>query len=211
MLFFAPANVAAIRKHIKPNPLEVGFLLSPQYSMNKYRDYLDCHAYGIDNQCFVQAAAFDFTAFLAFLKRVKADYPTRLCRFVVVPDTVADAEATRRQWIRYAPSIRRLGFPLAYVAQDGLTQLPRVKFDALFIGGSTEYKLSQTVVKLVRQAKARGLWVHMGRVNTLTRLTHAYLIGCDSVDGSSVAMEPRKIKAFVNHIQWLRRQQRMIA
>lgn len=211
MLFFAPANVAAVRKHIIPTAAEIGFLLSPQYSMSKYRDYLSIHPYGIDNQCYAQAATFDFTAFLAFLKRVKADYPTRLCKFVVVPDTVADAEATHRQWIKYTPAIRRLGFPLAYVAQDGLERLPRVKFDALFIGGSTEYKLSQTVVRLVKQAKAQGKWVHMGRVNTLKRLTHAYLIGCDSVDGSSVAVQPSNIKRFVNHVRWLTQQQRMIA
>lgn len=33
------------------------------------------------------------------------------------------------------------------------------------------------------QAKERGLWVHMGRVNSYRRLRHARRIGCDSVDG----------------------------
>lgn len=59
------------------------------------------------------------------------------------------------------------------------------RIDCLFIGGSTEYKLGSHAEALVREAKNRGLWVHMGRVNSQSRFAYARAIGCDSVDGSS--------------------------
>ncbi len=39
------------------------------------------------------------------------------------------------------------------------------RLDALFVGGSTYFKLGPTAAGLVREAKRRGLWTHMGRVN----------------------------------------------
>jgi hypothetical protein len=90
------------------------------------------------------------------------------------------------------PRIRVLGFPAALVAQDGLERLdvPWAAFDVLFIGGSTEWKLGEAARALVARAKARGKWVHMGRVNTRTRLRYADAIGCDSVDGTRLAFGP---------------------
>jgi hypothetical protein len=56
--------------------------------------------------------------------------------------------------------------------------------DALFIGASTEWKLGPSAEALVAQAKDRGKWVHMGRVNSHRRIRYAASIGCDSVDGT---------------------------
>jgi hypothetical protein len=64
-------------------------------------------------------------------------------------------------------------------------------FDALFIGGTTAWKLGGDAAWLVRQARLREKWVHMGRVNSLTRLLRADRIGCDSVDGTYLAFGPR--------------------
>ena len=62
------------------------------------------------------------------------------------------------------------------------TAWPRI--DALFIGGSTDWKLGAATRALVREAKRRGLWVHMGRVNSLKRIAYTAEIGCDSIDGT---------------------------
>jgi hypothetical protein len=56
---------------------------------------------------------------------------------------------------------------------------------ALFIGGATDqFKLGPEVEAIVAEARARNVWVHMGRVNSLRRLAYAASIGCDSVDGT---------------------------
>lgn len=120
------------------------------------------------------------------------------CRFVVAPDVfrpdlgVGDAEATIARSLPWLRAIRYLGYPAAMVAQDGLERLdvPWGEFDALFLGGSTRWKLGQYAADLTAQAKARGKWVHMGRVNSHARLRHARDIGCDSVDGTFLAFGP---------------------
>jgi hypothetical protein len=84
------------------------------------------------------------------------------------------------------------GLPVALVAQDGLENLhiPWCSFDALFLGGSTAWKLGPAARDLTRQAKGRRKHVHMGRVNSLDRLRYAAAIGCDSADGTYVAHGP---------------------
>jgi hypothetical protein len=129
------------------------------------------------------------------------DYPGD-CRFVVVPDVLTDSQATIAQYRRLAPEFREYGLPLAFVSQDGLTRIPDdIEYDALFIGGTDEHKNSQALRDVVRQAKQDEKWVHMGRVNALKRLEYAYKIGCDSVDGTTTAKEPRnivKVCAWIN-------------
>lgn len=113
------------------------------------------------------------------------------CRFATAPDVLGDAAATLE---RSRPMLRRIRalVPVAYIGQDGAQpwQLPWQAFDALFIGGSTEWKLSPDAVRLVTVAKRRGLWVHMGRVNSVKRLRYAHSIGCDSVDGTYLTYGP---------------------
>lgn len=108
------------------------------------------------------------------------------CRFVVAPDVVADAGATLELFGEWGPRIRALELPAALALQDGLTLegVPWDEVDAVFIGGSSEWKMGLDALAIVSEAKRRGLWVHMGRVNTLQRIRYANAIGCDSVDGS---------------------------
>lgn len=54
-----------------------------------------------------------------------------------------------------------------------------------------EWKLSETARALSREAKARGKWLHMGRVNSLKRLRIAMSFGCDSVDGTLLSRGPK--------------------
>jgi hypothetical protein len=44
--------------------------------------------------------------------------------------------------------------------------------------------LGPEVEQVVAEARQRGIWVHMGRVNSLRRLAYAASIGCDSIDGT---------------------------
>ncbi len=62
--------------------------------------------------------------------------------------------------------------------------------DALFLGGDTEWKLSDHARAIAGEAKRRGLWVHMGRVNSLRRIEIAVDFGCDSVDGNFLGFGP---------------------
>ena len=108
------------------------------------------------------------------------------CLFATAPDVVGDALATLALSRPMFAAIRDLGYRVALVAQDGLEHLevPWADFDALFLGGSTSWKLGEGAADLAAEAKRRGKWVHMGRVNSLRRLRHAVSIGCDSADGT---------------------------
>ncbi|MFF9040515.1 hypothetical protein ACF090_34190 [Streptomyces sp. NPDC014892] len=72
----------------------------------------------------------------------------------------------------------------------GARLLPWDAFDVLFLAGSTEWKLGAVAERLAREAKARGKGVHMGRVNSRTRLGIAEWFGCDSADGTYLAYGP---------------------
>jgi hypothetical protein len=107
------------------------------------------------------------------------------CLFAVAPDVVSDSRATADMFDRYAPMILDAALPVAWVAQDGATpaDIP-IEAAAVFIGGSDSYKLGAQARRVVREAKRRGLWVHVGRVNTYRRLRYCQSIGADSVDGT---------------------------
>lgn len=115
------------------------------------------------------------------------------CKFVVVPDTVGNAVATLWQFRQWAWRIKERGWPVAFVAQDGQEAMPLPpEYDALFIGGTTDWKMSEHADRLIRQAQRAGKWVHVGRVNSRKRIRHFQLIGVDSVDGTSIAYAPDK-------------------
>lgn len=109
------------------------------------------------------------------------------CDFVVVPDVVGDAWATKALWYEHVPHMRHLKVPLAYVAQNGQSGLDIPEHASwLFIGGDDEFKLGEEGRECVKRAKERGMKIHMGRVNSLKRLRYAKSIGCDSVDGTFI-------------------------
>lgn len=110
--------------------------------------------------------------------------------FATVPDVVGDWRATRQRWDTYRADVAHL--PAAYVLQDGqpASDVPWDELDAVFIGGSTDYKLSAACRTICDEAQRRGRWVHMGRVNSLTRMRIAADWGCDSVDGNFLAFGP---------------------
>jgi hypothetical protein len=117
--------------------------------------------------------------------------------WVTLPDVVGDMPATWARSIRYIDHVRELGFKVAIVLQDGIEDLPLIwgrileRADAIFIGGTTDWKLGDAAARLVAEAKARGLAVHMGRVNSLKRLRYAKAIGCDTADGTYIGFAPK--------------------
>ena len=137
--------------------------------------------WGADNGAF---SAFDADAFVRMLA---AWHGRPRCLFATAPDVVGDAAETLRRFPLWAGMIRAAGFPVALVGQDGLTpaRVPWAELDAFFVGGTTRWKLSREAAHLVAYAKARGKWVHMGRVNSRQRSHYAERIGCDSIDGTS--------------------------
>ena len=151
-----------------------------------------------DNDAFL---AWDETRFLKMLARLDG---VPGCLFIAAPDVVADARATRDRFDDWRDEIAGRGFPVALVGQDGAEgmDIPWEAFDCWFIGGTTAWKLSAASEELAREAKRRGKWIHMGRVNTRCRLRHAAEIGCDSVDGTGWSMFPDKYLA--NGLRWLR-------
>lgn len=110
------------------------------------------------------------------------------CLFATAPDVVGDAAGTLLMSAPLYAPIRRLGYPVALVAQDGLERLmefvPWDDIDCIFIGGTTEWKMGPGARTVASEAKRRGKWLHMGRVNSLTRMQYAESIGCDSADGT---------------------------
>ena len=136
--------------------------------------------WGADNGAFSRFDAIAFVEMLGKLRRLPG------CQFVAAPDVVGDAAETVRLFGLWAPMIRAHGFPVALVGQDGLAvdATPWGLLDAFFVGGSTAWKLGGDARELVAYAKARGKWVHMGRVNSRKRIHYAERIGCDSVDGT---------------------------
>ena len=113
--------------------------------------------------------------------------------FITAPDKVGDWVTTLELFEREASILREFDFPLALVAQDGLTPefVPWNEIDALFIGGSTEFKLGDQARELCLTARRFGIWVHMGRVNSYKRMKLAKSWGCDSVDGTYLAYRRR--------------------
>ena len=114
------------------------------------------------------------------------------CLFATAPDVVADWPGTLEKSLPVIPAIKQLGYPVALVLQDGATSdtVPWDILDAVFVGGTTKWKLSEDAYVLVAEANRRGLWTHMGRVNSLRRLQAADIAGYDSVDGTHVVYSP---------------------
>lgn len=145
----------------------------------------------MDNGCF--SDKWDEAKWWRFLEANA--HAAESCLFAVAPDVVADAWRSGIRSLPWIEPIKALGYPVAWVAQDGQEShpLPWDGIDALFVGGSTEWKLGPEARELVAEAKRRGKWVHMGRVNSERRYRYALAIGCDSVDGTYLTFGPDQL------------------
>lgn len=153
--------------------------------------------WALDNACFT-----DWNA-LNFMRALEYHWGIPKCMFVAVPDVVGDATKTLHRFDMWSSVVASYGYPLAFIAQNGLRleDVPFSRFDTLFIGGNNSFKLGAFVASLVREAKQRGKWVHMGRVNSLTRIKYAAAIGCDSVDGTKIRYDQKFITKFPAYLE----------
>lgn len=162
----------------------LGRLLTPRHFSAAAATVAAGVPFAADNDCFQGLDEDAFRAMLRALRPVAAD-----CAWVTAPDVVGDAALTLQRFRQWLPEIRSGGFRTALVLQDGMTveTVPWAEVGAVFVGGSTEWKLGEDAAAIVRAARARGLDAHMGRVNSYKRARYAADLGCTSVDGSGWA------------------------
>lgn len=188
MLYLANPSTGPIRQAMSEGLL--GCMITPKQG-NKLP--APPAAFAVDNGCFGQGYPGD-KAFCWFLMHMSAQARER-CLFATAPDVPFDAAATIERLDRFYMLMRgKWGLPVAFAAQNGLENMdvPWSKFDVLFLGGDTEWKLGPEARDLVRQAKERYKKVHMGRVNSLKRLKYAEAVGCDTADGTFLVKAPDK-------------------
>lgn len=145
-----------------------------------------------DNGRFSAPQNYSDEKYLEWLARM----PAESCLFATAPDVVGNAGATLAMSNPMLRRIREAGYKVALVAQDGLEGMMEFilwdDIDCLFIGGTTKWKLGEGARVVAAEAKRRGKWVHMGRVNSLRRMRYAETIGCDSADGTVLKHDPNR-------------------
>lgn len=140
--------------------------------------------WGGDNGCFTEA--FNEGVFREWMEKM-IPYRER-CLFVVAPDILGDWGKTRTRWNHWHPIISGYGYPVAYVGQDGVESdnIPWGEMGCYFVGGTDGWKDKADSLALVREARDRGMRVHVGRANTHRRLSaffKAYWVKGDPIDG----------------------------
>lgn len=141
--------------------------------------------YALDNgawTAFQKGVPFDEALFLRAVERLG-----QYADWIVLPDRVGDALGTLELAERWWPRLRGAGL-LLLALQDGVEEAAVLDVlrpgMGLFIGGSTAYK-EQSARGWGRFARAHSLYLHMGRVNTVRRVSVAAEAGCHSIDGTS--------------------------
>lgn len=151
-----------------------------------------------DNQAFTQG--FNPDVFFTWLETMLPYRET--CLFVAVPDVVGDCLATLenfRKWRSYFDGWRvafvaqdgqeDLELPTSQDFTDWIYDncedenydykqmelewlLECADFDVIFVGGSTDWKLSQGAIDVIRLAQRINKHIHIGRVNNWKRYIH---------------------------------------
>ena len=184
-----------------------GFIISIQ-TAPRYK-LMEWHPWCLDNDAF--NGKFDLDKWYTRLLQC-LDYRST-CLFAVCPDKVGDYVETLRRFEMLAPIVRGCGYPVALATQDGLTpeQTPWADFDVLFVGGTDSHKLGREAGALIHEAQKRGKWVHVGRVNSRTRMLK--FPSADSWDGTTLSREPDghtpAIAATVRELRELNKLERM--
>lgn len=211
-VYLSGADNPALRK--LDAPADVGLLAQPaSYHPAATVSY---RTWALDYGCYSAGTGFDPARWVRWVATFddpglrwgnwRDDYESRLltpddgpmpacgCLFAAAPDVPFDAKATWSASQPWLAVIRRLGFPAALVAQNGVEDQPQPwdeidAWDCLFLRGTTAWKESQEAADCARYARLSGKWVHAGRVNSRRRLRR--LAGhVDSVDGTFLAYGP---------------------
>lgn len=145
--------------------------------------------YAIDNGAwsdFQHGRDFDDNAFRSIVDKFGRD-----ADWIVAPDVVEGGLASLRLSVVWlAPLLTRTRLVLIAV-QDGMepAHMERIVLPGhigIFLGGSTAWKLS-TMRQWGEFCAEKGVYYHVGRVNSAKRMALAHQAGADSVDGSSAS------------------------
>jgi hypothetical protein len=152
-----------------------------------------CRVWCLDNSVFTNK--FEEKKWLKRIDSLSRWYDK--CLFVTIPDVVGDCAATLKRFSHYRRMVS--GLPVAFVSQDGIKNLakhiPWSDFDCLFIGGSDEHKLGKEGGWILNEAKKRDKWVHVGRVNSPSRIVEDFP-QADSWDGTNLSFNPSNVTKF---------------
>lgn len=149
--------------------------------------------YGLDNGCFSE---FKSKTWARMLDEARKFPP----KFVCLPDIVGDARRTLELFECFEEVTNDL--PRALVLQDGIGDfsIPWHKISAVFVGGSDAFKTSPESINACRTAKILGKWVHVGRVNSVSRLDSFIGLG-DSCDGSGISKYDHMLRELVIYLK----------
>lgn len=159
------SGATATLRRLGPSP-RLGALLTPRAGNSVEAILALGLPWAADNSAY---SCWDEGRFVRMLDRLAGHAG---CMWVAVPDVVANAAATLDLFETWQPRIAARGLPVALVLQDGQENLPVPwdRIDAVFVGGSTAWKLGDHARQVVAEAKARGKLAHLGRVNCRRRL-----------------------------------------
>ena len=116
--------------------------------------------------------------------------------FITLPDVVGSARRTLELFALFEDELN--GLPRALVLQDGIGEvaIPWRSISAVFVGGTDAFKISRECTAAVTTAKLLDLWVHVGRVNEISRAIQ-FLQIADSIDGSGLSQYDHQLSAMV--------------
>jgi len=128
------------------------------------------------------------------------------CLFIAIPDVLYNARETLEQYGRYKEEVKEMGYKRAIVTQDGMREkdIPWEEIEAIFVGGSDKHKRGKEGGRLIRSAKERGKWVHIGRINSAKSIEK--FKSANSWDGTTICFEPQMaigIAAKVREVRML--------
>lgn len=157
--------------------------------------------YGLDNGCFTTFKRKDWLTMLGEAKRDKD-----LVKFVALPDVVESAKRTTELSQYFIDETR--GLPRALVLQDGIgnVEIKWRQIEAVFIGGSDNFKISPEAFHAAKAAKILGKWVHVGRVNDVFRMNN-WIHLADSIDGSGISKYDHMLENLLDDLKGNRPEQ----
>lgn len=200
-MMLMPANHSSPLVHYLAgaHPGRVGWLIGPSaISKTKLRPWLE---FSLDNDAyssFSKNRPWSEEAWRSLIQYVRLT--RRIPRWTLIPDVVADREETLKRWEIYSPEIIKLGWPVAFAVQDGMTpdDVPG-NTDVVFIGGTTQWKWRHLELFTSRFKR-----VHVGRVNEIRRLWTCEDAGVESVDGTGWFREGDGGKKHDAIMRWIR-------
>lgn len=180
-LMVMPSNNSSAIVHFWAGryPDRIGWLVGPSaMRKTKLRKWMP---FALDNDAFASwttGRPWDEGAWMKMLTTVRRQGLAP--RWVLVPDVVADREATLAKWEHYAPIASRYEWPLAMAVQDGMTpaDVP-VEAAVIFVGGTTKWKW-----RSLPMWSKTGRRIHVGRVNEVEKLIICERWRVESVDGT---------------------------